>query len=566
MCDSADPNAKKRRGSIPGFLPIKALKNYMSKFKIQARVVEKTGLNTFQGRQGPGKVFTCVLVDSESTAINAKFWGDSADQWFDKIHKGKVYSFHKGRVQLSNKRFAGTVDHDYEVQFDKDSEIQEIENAEDVPTSRVIQYSSLRSINMSTKLMPFITNVLGVVHAHQQPRSVQSKTNANESRTRRVITIVDATRHSLDVTFWGDLCDVSESLLDSHPVVSLANMQIREWNGKAGSTLNTTEVDWEPSSDQARELKKWYDEHAHEETFQSLNTGMGSGGANARPVKEATLKEMHHDMETVVETDEVRMYRVHVYIMRLLYRSVRQDNQFVCIYPRCSKCGRKLADGSNTCCVPEPVEVQKGLSLACLVADASCSGLRVTFFHDQAQTLLGTSATKVADWIAESGSGIHPEMNDLFEDILLWKRYTLTIRGKRDNFRNQFRTQFTVVNSAAYTPGASASQCMASCLKLIANIFDGANCKRVTRCESAAEMTNAENQDGNPKRKLQCLDSPHKEAQVAQPQATQSTQSETQMADVPSKQTNEASQGGEPPKLEVVQSNKDLVANKENAA
>lgn len=548
-----DGGTKKRRSSVPGFMPIKSLKNFMSKFKIQGRVVEKSGLNTFQGRQGPGKVFSCVLVDNESTAINAKFWNDSADEWYEKLEKGKVYSFYKGRIQLSNKRFAGTVEHDYEIHFDKDSEIHEIENTEDIPTARVVQYASLRSVNMSTKALPFLTNILAVVHSYQQSRSMQSKSNPSETRQRRVIVVVDATRHALDVTLWGDLCNVSETLLDTHPVVSLVNLQIREWNGKAASTLSTTEVEWEPKIKAAAELKQWYEEHAAEEGFQSLSTGAGgTSGAALRPIKDTTLKEMHQDMETVTEVDDIRMYRVHSYITRLLYRNMRQDNQFICVYPRCSKCGRKLTEGSNMCCAPEPVEVQNGLTFGCLLADASCSGLRVTFFHDQAQALLGVSGTKVAEWVAASGSEhMHPEMKDLFEEIIPWKRYTLTIRAKRDNYRNQFRTNFSVTSAVPYTPGAVAAHCMAECLKLIANIFDGANCKRILRSfeeekagvESGDQENDIAEADVIPKRKIQCLDSPggkgtaiddqkHRPSEVTQStQAPLSAPAEAEMED-----------------------------------
>eukprot|EP01054_Gregarina_sp_Poly1_P010040 Gregarina_sp_Poly_1__10039@NODE_673_length_6834_cov_120_707699_g375_i1_p2_GENE_NODE_673_length_6834_cov_120_707699_g375_i1NODE_673_length_6834_cov_120_707699_g375_i1_p2_ORF_typecomplete_len571_score68_65REPA_OB_2/PF16900_5/2_8e17REPA_OB_2/PF16900_5/1_4e02Rep_facA_C/PF08646_10/2_6e11DUF223/PF02721_14/0_0027DUF223/PF02721_14/4_7e02BRCA2_OB3/PF09104_10/0_1BRCA2_OB3/PF09104_10/1_1e02zinc_ribbon_2/PF13240_6/0_0044zinc_ribbon_2/PF13240_6/8_7e03POT1PC/PF16686_5/0_17_NODE_673_length_6834_cov_120_707699_ len=412
----------------------------------------------------------------------------------------QVYSFSKGRIQLSNKRFAGTVEHDYELLFDRETEIHEIDNSDDIPTTRTVQYSSLRSINMSTKLLPFVCNVLCVVHSYQQPRTIQSKTSS-ESRQRRIMTIVDATRYALDVTLWGDLCNVADSLLDTHPVVSMANLQIREWNGKAGSTLSSTEVQWGPDTEAAVELKKWYNEHALDEEFKSLNTGGpgGAGGTNTRPVKDATLKEMCDEMDSVAEVDDVRNYRVHAYVMKLLYRSTRQDNQFICIYPRCSKCGRKISENSEVCgCGAEAGELQRGLALGCLLADASCSGVRVGLFHDQAQILLGKSANQIADWVDASKSDMHPELNELFEDTIVWKRYLWTIRGKRDQFRNQFRNNYAVVGAVPYTAGACAAACMTACLKLVPNIFDGAVNKRL--------FPIAENVDLTPSRKRQCLD------------------------------------------------------------
>eukprot|EP01057_Protomagalhaensia_wolfi_P000059 Protomagalhaensia_wolfi_Nauph_80__58@NODE_1035_length_1784_cov_14_093983_g781_i0_p1_GENE_NODE_1035_length_1784_cov_14_093983_g781_i0NODE_1035_length_1784_cov_14_093983_g781_i0_p1_ORF_typecomplete_len505_score79_87REPA_OB_2/PF16900_5/0_47REPA_OB_2/PF16900_5/3_3e16REPA_OB_2/PF16900_5/2_6DUF223/PF02721_14/4_4e09DUF223/PF02721_14/6e02Rep_facA_C/PF08646_10/7_3e09tRNA_anticodon/PF01336_25/2_9e06tRNA_anticodon/PF01336_25/30tRNA_anticodon/PF01336_25/3_6e03POT1PC/PF16686_5/3_6e02POT1PC/PF16686_5/0_014POT len=482
---------EKRRSSIPGgLMPIRSLKPFMSKWRIQGRIVEKSSMNTFQGRQGPGKVFNCIIVDNESTAIIAKFWNDAAEKWHDLLEKGKVYTFYKGRIQVSNKKFAGTVDHAYELTLDADTEIIEVTEATDeIPLVRTVQYSSLRCLNMSMKTLPFLTNVLGIVHSYQQTRTA---TTAQGDRKRKLIHIVDATRHMLDVTLWGDHAEASDSQLDTHPAVSLVNVQIREWNGKVCSTVGSSEIEWSPSSKAAHELKKWYDEHGHGESFQNLGQGLGgAGNPNARPVVDATLKELYDEMESVTDADDIRIFRVQAYVTRLLYT---RGTQAICVYPRCSKCGKKVPD-SGVCCIDS--EVQKGLNLAALLADTSCSELRVTFFHDQAQSLLGVGAVKVDEWIQEGSSRLHPEMIDLFDHSIPWRRYTLTIRAKRDSFRQQFRTNFVVVSAALLSAGTVAAQCMSKCLALVPNIFDTTTAKRLA-CNQE-NGTNQAEEDPNPK-------------------------------------------------------------------
>lgn len=88
---------------------------------------------------------------------------------------------------------------------------------------------------------------------------VQTTSAQGEQRGRRAVNIVDATGYMLQCTLWGDHADVEESLLDAHPVIAIANVQIRDWRGRAGSTLSTSEVVWNPKADKdAQALKEWY--------------------------------------------------------------------------------------------------------------------------------------------------------------------------------------------------------------------------------------------------------------------------------------------------------------------
>lgn len=147
----------------------------------------------------------------------------------------QVYSFAKGRIGVSNKRFAGNVPHDYEIIFDSGADIVPVDTAsgtaEDIPLERKVQYQSLRGVNLSTRKLPFITDVLAVVHSHQQPREVAPRAGQEQARKRRMITVVDATKHAMDVTLWGDDAEVDDALLADHVVVGLHGIQVLKSGG-----------------------------------------------------------------------------------------------------------------------------------------------------------------------------------------------------------------------------------------------------------------------------------------------------------------------------------------------
>lgn len=67
------------------------------------------------------------LIDKFGTQIEATFFNEAADFWFNKIDQGKVYDFMNGSVRIANKKFT-TVKNDLCLIFEKNSEIIQVED------------------------------------------------------------------------------------------------------------------------------------------------------------------------------------------------------------------------------------------------------------------------------------------------------------------------------------------------------------------------------------------------------------------------------------------------------
>lgn len=78
------------------FMPIKAINTFNMDWRIKARVVKKGAMRTYNNAKGPGKLFNIDLVDRDNTQIQATFFNDSADRFFDRLQEQKVYVFANG--------------------------------------------------------------------------------------------------------------------------------------------------------------------------------------------------------------------------------------------------------------------------------------------------------------------------------------------------------------------------------------------------------------------------------------------------------------------------------------
>jgi hypothetical protein len=85
--------------------PISSLNPYMHGWAVRARVVAKGQKRAFNGGGGGG-VFSAELVDAAGTAIEATFWREAADRFFDVLEEGRVFTFARGAVKVANKRWS----------------------------------------------------------------------------------------------------------------------------------------------------------------------------------------------------------------------------------------------------------------------------------------------------------------------------------------------------------------------------------------------------------------------------------------------------------------------------
>lgn len=104
--------------------PIAALTPYQNNWRIKARVVQRSDIRHYSNQRGEGRFFSVTLMD-DSGEIKGTAWNAVVDDLFEKLQENRVYFFSKARVNLAKKKFS-TVSNDYELSFDRATEIEEV--------------------------------------------------------------------------------------------------------------------------------------------------------------------------------------------------------------------------------------------------------------------------------------------------------------------------------------------------------------------------------------------------------------------------------------------------------
>jgi replication factor A1 len=123
---SATPQAQSRQAgnrANPTY-PIAALTPYQNNWRIKSRVVQKSDIRHYSNQRGEGRFFSVTLMD-DSGEIKGTAWNAVVDDLFEKLQENRVYFFSKARVNLAKKKFS-TVSNDYELSFDRATEIEEV--------------------------------------------------------------------------------------------------------------------------------------------------------------------------------------------------------------------------------------------------------------------------------------------------------------------------------------------------------------------------------------------------------------------------------------------------------
>lgn len=115
------PHPSSRPGTI---FPIEGLSPYQNNWTIQARVIQKSDIKTWSNARGEGKLFNVTLMD-DTGEIRATAFNAVVDNLYPRLEEGKVYYVSKARVNLAKKKFSN-VNNDYELGFEKNTEIEEV--------------------------------------------------------------------------------------------------------------------------------------------------------------------------------------------------------------------------------------------------------------------------------------------------------------------------------------------------------------------------------------------------------------------------------------------------------
>lgn len=438
---SAGPAAQ-GRGRRP-VTPIAALNPYNNGWSIRAKVVSKGLKRSFSGRGGaPSSVFTAELVDEQGTAIEATFWREAADRWFDDLEDGKVYVLSRGAVKPANKRYA-TVRNDYTLHFDNGADIEAAEG--DIDTSRMQAKMEFVPIGHLAAYVDkkMTIDLLGVVSSASALGSIKRKTDGSEI-SRRDLTLVDQSLKTVTLTLWGATAEGAGAEIETlanvggeAPIIAVSACRVGSYNGVSVSSLQRSHVVINPPAlPEAVALRAWWESEgsgaATVHAGAGLATALKGPGAARERLTLSALKESapsHAEEKPVYATVAATVASVNPE-QTMWYMACPENNrkvteqgpgQYYCEY-----------DGKTY-----PTMTRRYI-MQVKVADVSGESY-VQVFNDQAEQLLGSTADELAA-MREGGGGA-------YEAALrraTWTQWVLRLKAQAQEYNGEQRQRLSV--------------------------------------------------------------------------------------------------------------------------
>ena len=261
-------------GSHANIHPIEALSPYAHRWTIKARCTHKGEVKHWHNKNGEGKLFSVNFID-ESGEIRATGFGEAVDQWYDVLQEGSVYYVSSpAKIQLAKKQFNNT-NNDYEMTFEKDTNIEKAEDADGVPqvTYNFRSLADLQNIEKDNTI-----DCIGVLKNVAEVSEVVSKTTGKPF-SKRELELVDNTGFSVRLTIWGKTADSFDVREGS--VMAFKGVKVSDFGGRSLSLLSSGSMSADPDIEEAYNLKGWYEGSGRTEQFQSHATTVGLGNATS---------------------------------------------------------------------------------------------------------------------------------------------------------------------------------------------------------------------------------------------------------------------------------------------
>lgn len=309
--------------------PIEALSPYAHKWTIKARVSQKSDIKTWHNKNGEGKLFSVNFLD-ESGEIRATGFNDAVDSWYEILQEGSVYYISSPcRVQMAKKQFSN-VNNDYELTFERDTQIEKAEDSEGVPQ---VRYNFTTLSDLQTVDKDATIDTIGILKEVGDMSEIVSKTTSKPF-SKRELTLVDNTGFSVRLTVWGKTAQTFEAPLES--VIAFKTVKVSDFGGRSLSLLSSGTMTLDPDIDEAHKLKGWYDAQGRNDNFQSHASTMGTSNATGRNDQYKNIAQIKE--ENIGMSEQAEYFSVKGTIIY-----VKQDN--FC-YPACMTegCNKKVVE------------------------------------------------------------------------------------------------------------------------------------------------------------------------------------------------------------------------------
>ncbi|ESQ31830.1 hypothetical protein EUTSA_v10003822mg [Eutrema salsugineum] len=420
--------------------PLVSLNPYQGSWTIKVRVTNKGPMRNYRNARGEGCVFNVELTDEEGTQIQATMFNDAARKFYDRFQLGKVYFISRGSLKLANKQFK-TVQNDYEMTLNENSEVEEASNEEMFVPETKFNFVPIEELGLYVNQKELI-DLIGVVQSVSPTISIRRRTD-NEMIPKRDITLADESKKTVVVSLWNDLATgIGQELLDmadKSPVIAIKSLKVGDFQGVSLSTISRSNVVINPESPEAKKLKSWYDSEGKETSMSSIGSGMSPSAKNgAWSMYTDRVLLSHITSNPSLGEEKPAFFSTRGYIS-----FIKPDQTMW--YQACKTCNKKVTeaiDAGYWCegCQKKDEECSLRYIMVVKVSDSTGEAW-FSSFNDEAEKIIGCSADELNKLRSEGG-----EVNEFQTKLkeATWSSHIFRISVTQNEYNGEKRQRVTV--------------------------------------------------------------------------------------------------------------------------
>lgn len=424
-------NSSNRPGG-PSVIPIMGLSPYSNKWRIKARVVQKSEIKHWHNARGEGKLFSVTFSD-ESGQIRATGFNDTVDQLYERLVVGDVFFVSRAKVSLAKKPF-NTLPHDYEIMFENQTEVDECVDAGDIPLIQLNKYMQLGQLSEVEK--DHVCDIVAVLKDAGELGQIVTKQTQREM-SKRDIVLVDQSAFSIRMTLWGKQAEDFNAPVES--ILAFQGVRVGDYQGRNLSMVSSSIMAVNPEIPEAFDLRGWYDTEGATVAIQS-HSGAGSVGmGNQAPITAESLKSIAQVRQEELGQSEKGDY----FNLRATVVFVKNETFS---YPACptERCNKKMVqDGDDEwkcdkCDKTYPAPDHRYL-IQLTVNDHS-GVMYLSGFNEVGQILLGTSANELIQ--------LQHQEEDKFKKVIsdaTCRTWDFVCRAKQEVYNDTPRTKYSII-------------------------------------------------------------------------------------------------------------------------
>lgn len=369
------------------------------------------------------------LLD-DSGEIRATGFNEQCDLLYDLFQENSVYYISSPcRVQIAKKQFSN-LNNDYELTFERDSQVEKAEEQDGVPQVRFnfTGIADLQDVQKDTTV-----DVVGILKEVAETSQITSK-STGKPYDKRELTLVDQTGFSVRLTVWGKTAASLDAPPDS--VVAFKGVKVSDYGGRSLSLLSSGSMTVDPDIDEAHRLRGWYDAQGRTDKFESHANlqGASAGQAGGRKDEFKTITQVKE--EQLGMNEEADYFSVRASIMFIKQESFA--------YPACltEKCNKKVTEMNpgewhcEKCNITHPKPEYRYV-MSINVSDHT-GQIWLSAFNETGALIMGKSADDLNNIKEQDDSNDTKRLGEVFQDAnhTMW---SFRCKAKMDNFQDQQR-------------------------------------------------------------------------------------------------------------------------------